>query len=127
VRSRLDGGTPHVSIDIFARPRRAVKTFRRPRDRSYVLGVLVIATHWCCRGRPGGDDRTSNYDASGMATLVFADGHELPVTEAKAGVLERIGDAQRGGSDVSGWVELTTAGDAVEVSVQVALIAYVRG
>ena len=60
-----------------------------------------------------------------MATLVFADGHELPVTETKADVLDRIGDAQRGGSDVSGWLGLTTK-DAVEVSVQVALIAYVR-
>jgi len=60
-----------------------------------------------------------------VATLIFANGLELSVTEPKSDVLAQIGAAQRGGSDVSGWIALTTA-DGAEVAVQVVLIAYVR-
>jgi hypothetical protein len=63
-----------------------------------------------------------------VATLVFANGDELPVTATAAEVLGYVTEAQRSGiaNLPSGWIKLKTAGDAAEVSVQVALIAYVR-
>jgi hypothetical protein len=63
-----------------------------------------------------------------VATLVFANGNELAVTATTAEVLSYVTEAQRGGTAKlpSGWIELTTAESATEVSVQVALITYIR-
>ena len=63
-----------------------------------------------------------------MATLIFANGDELPVTETTAEVLSHVTEAQRGGAAnlPAGWIELKPADSATAVSVQVALIAYVR-
>jgi hypothetical protein len=63
-----------------------------------------------------------------VATLVFANGDELAVTATSAEVLSYVTEAQRGGTAKlpPGWIELTTEETATQVSVQVALIAYIR-
>lgn len=63
-----------------------------------------------------------------MATVVFVNGHELPVTAKEREILEMITSAQRGGSaDLpSGWIVLAAADDGGEVCVQTVQIAYIR-
>ena len=63
-----------------------------------------------------------------MATVVFANGHELSVTVEQREIREAITAAQRGGSaDMpAGWIVLTATDDAREVSVQTAHIVYIR-
>ncbi len=63
-----------------------------------------------------------------MATVVFANGHELPVTADQREIRESITAAQRGGSaDMpAGWIVLSATDDGREVSVQTAQIVYIR-
>ena len=63
-----------------------------------------------------------------VATVVFANGHELAITADQRETLEAITDAQRGGRvDLpAGWIVLTAAEDQREVAVQTAQIAYIR-
>ena len=63
-----------------------------------------------------------------MTTVVFTNGHELPVTAEREEILEAITAAQRGGSaDLpAGWIDLMAADDQRVVSVQTAQIAYIR-
>jgi hypothetical protein len=62
-----------------------------------------------------------------MATLIFTNGDQLPVTADSSQVLRYIEVAQgEGVADLPrGWIVLTAAQGAAQVTVQVSQIAYI--
>jgi hypothetical protein len=62
-----------------------------------------------------------------VATLTFASGVELVVTDDAPVILERIEAAQRsGGADLpAGWIMLTASESNAAVAVQTAQIAWI--
>jgi hypothetical protein len=90
---------------------------------------MVQATTRSLAGHAGRvTDLTRSAIPRGMATLIFANGDQLPVTADTPEVLEYVEVAQGDGVTglPRGWIVLTAAQGADQVTVQVAQIACIR-